>query len=295
MAYTGTTTVGVAGYSAPSAADPAGSAVFQASSRAAMLGYGVAGGLVQGATLGVVAATTATGKAVAWIVPFAARAVGSSSSLIAGGTAAAVGGAIGVIVFAVTTAITVGMSVVREAEIPITLQSLVDHAGDYDLEYILQTCSSPGVLCASAASMDLRSDAERELFASFVLTTLPDYPGTDPAPSAQPADPQLVVLGSLMDWVQYKAADGSQRAFRLSGGSWFADRAGSTGAGVLALSIQYQDASGATWTARRVGNQFLPVRTDIPATRLDYPALQQSADLSIVNWSGTTVTARVGG
>jgi hypothetical protein len=78
-------------------------------------------------------------------------------------------------------------------------------------------------------------------------------------------------------------------------GYGFADRAGSDGTGTLTLSIKFQDASGSEWTARRVGNQFLIVRTDIAPTNINYPAPRQSPDLSVVDWSGNTVTARAGG
>jgi hypothetical protein len=60
------------------------------------------------------------------------------------------------------------------------------------------------------------------------------------------------------------------------------------------LSIKVQDASGGNWFASRVGNQFQVVRKDIPSTRIDYPAPQQSAELFVQDWSGNTVTVTAG-
>jgi alpha-tubulin suppressor-like RCC1 family protein len=294
MAYTGTTEDAAAGYVPPSVADPRASPVFWATSNAALLGYSALATIYAGAVGSAVGAALPA-SVVQAIFPFAVRATTTAAAGTASAGAAAVGGIVTILVATVSTAIIAGQTLARENAIPSTLQSLVDTAGSYDPEHIIQTCSGPGVVCGSATSTDLRQAVDQELFASFVPTTLPDYPSTDPAPAAQPGDPQLVVAGSPVDWVQYKADDGTQRAFRLSSGPWFADRAGSDGAGTLTLSIKYQDASGGKWVARRVGNQFLIVRTDIPPTRFDYPQPRQSTDLSIVNWSGSTVTAQVGG
>jgi hypothetical protein len=275
--------------------------VFWATSNAAQLGYGAAAATVAG-VIGAQIGAGLSASAVSAIFPFATKAgevtvagTALATNTTAAAGAATVGGILTILVATVSTAITAGQTLAEENAIPSTLQSLVDTAGSYDPEHIIQTCSGPGAVCGSATSSNLLGDAEQELFASFVLTTLPDYPGTDPAPAAQPDDPQLVVAGSPAEWVQYTADDGTQRAFHLSSGSWFADRAGSDGAGTLTLSIKYQDVSGGKWVARRVGNQFLIVRTDIPPTRFDYPAPRQSADLSIVNWSGSTVTTQIGG
>jgi hypothetical protein len=313
-AYTGTAEASAAGYVPPSVSDPRASPVFWATSNAALLGYGSVGAVYAGG-IGAAIVAGLPANVVASVFSFTLTKTGlqavpiAVSPLQAGvptnavtstgvalsnpaGAAAAVGGALAVVVAAISTAITAGESVFREAAIPGDLQGLVDTAGSYDVGYFLQTCVSG---CVSAGSNDARQSADQELFANLVLTTLPDYPGNDPAPAAQPGDPGLVVGGSPVDWVQYTADDGSQRAFRLSSDSWFADRAGSDGAGTLTLSIGFKDASGGKWTARRVGNQFLIVRTDIPPTRFDYPAPRQSANLSVQDWSGNTVTATAGG
>jgi len=284
-----------AGYVSPSVDDPTASPVFWATSNAALLGYSAAAAGYAGA-IGAAVGAALPASAVQAIFLFAGRTTGSaivSASGIAGAGAAAVGGIVTVLVATVSATVTASLTLAREAALPDQLQTLVDRAGGYDVEYIIQTCVSG---CVSATSTDLRRDAEQELFANLVLTTLPDYPGTEPAPAAQPGDPQLLVAGSPVDWVQYTADDGSPRAFRLSSGPWIADRAGTdNGAGVLTLSIAYKDAAGATWTARRVGSQFLIVRTGIPPTRINYPEPRQSADLSVLDWSGRTVTAQAGG
>jgi len=290
-AYTGTAEAAAAGYVPPSVADPRASPLFWATSSAAQLGYGVAASTVAG-VIGAQLGAQLPQVVVQAIFPFAVRAttVASASTASAG---SALGGALGIIVASVSTAVTAGISVAAEAAIPGDLQTLINTAGSYDPEYIIRTCTGQ-TLCASAGSADLRRTVDQELFANLILTTLPDYPGTDPAPAAQPGDPQLVVSGSPVAWVQYTADDGTQRAFRLSSGPWFADRAGRDGTGTLTLSIKFQDASGSKWTAGRVGNQFLIVRTDIAPTQINYPQPRQSANLSVVDWSGNTVTAQVG-
>ncbi|HTE84529.1 MAG TPA: hypothetical protein VK821_07335, partial [Dehalococcoidia bacterium] len=200
-----------------------------------------------------------------------------------------------IIVASLSTAIVAGNSVFAEAAIPDGLQGLVNSAPNYDIEYIIKNCNAVTV-CFSATSSNQRDDADRELFGTFMLATLPDYPGIAPAPAPQQGDAKLIVSGNPVDWLQYTADDGEQRAVRMSGG-WFADRPGSAGASDtrLTLSISYRDAAGAKWTARRVGNQFLIARTDVSPTDANYPAPRQSADLTVVDWNSNTVTAQVGG
>src|SRR5207244_1457056 len=94
----------------------------------------------------------------------------------------------------------------------------------------------PDVVVFDFTGRDMRTAPQQELYAAFITATLPDYPGTEPAPAAQLGDPRLVVAGSPVDWLQYTAADGSQRAVRLNG-RWFADRAASAGAGEARLTL----------------------------------------------------------
>jgi len=234
--------------------------------------------------------------------PYALRKALDVSGTVAAGSgvsaAATTAGIFAILVATVSTAVTASMSIAREAEIPDRLQTAVDAARNFDVETIIRNCNYP-TLCTSNTSRDTRADADRALYANFVLTTLPDYPGTEPAPAAQPGDPQLVVAGSPVDWLRYKADDrgGSARAARLSSGPWFVDRPDGAGDGEarLTLSINYQDAAGDTWAVRRVGNQFLIARTGIPPNREGYVEPRQSPDLSVVDPSGRTVTARVAG
>jgi hypothetical protein len=301
-AYTGKADAAAVGYTpTDSVTSPGAGSAFSGTSSAALLGYGLAGAAGAGvAGAGFGAALPAS--VVATIFPFATQAgavtvagstVATSTTVVSGAVGA--GTVLGILVFAITTAIAAGQTATREAEVPTTLQALVNNnAASWDPERIIRTCNYP-VVCFSAGISDDRKVADLELFSSLMLSTLPDYPGTDPAPAVQPGDPQLTVAGVPVDWVQYTADNGTQRSFRLSSDGWFADRAGSDGAGTLALSIQFKDASGGKWAARRVGNQFLFLRTDKSPTDSDYPAPRQSADLSVLNWSNNTVTARVGG
>lgn len=277
--------------------DPRASAVFWGTSSAAVLGYGL---VATGSALGVGALAPLPQSVLTVIFPYAFRAAadvgaGAASGLSAAATTA---GIFAILVATVTTAVTGSMSIAREAEIPGRLEAGVNYFRNFDIETTIRNCNYP-TLCTSNTSRDTRADADRALYANFMLTTLPEYPGTEPAPAAQPGDPRLVVAGSPVDWLRYKADDkaGSPRAVRLSSGPWFVDRADGAGDGEarLTLSISYKDAGGATWTARRVGNQFLIARTGIPPTQTDYTPPRQSADLSVVDASGRTVTAQVGG
>jgi hypothetical protein len=224
------------------------------------------------------------------LFPFAVKGAGSATAGTFG--AVIVGGPIAIILIAVASGVIGGISVFQEAAIPGQLEELLVRSRSYDVGIAMGYDVGQATLASGA---DVRTFAQQELFAAFILATMPDYPGTEPAPAAQPGDPRLVVAGRPVDWLQYTAADGSQRAVRLSG-PWFADRADSAGAGEarLTLSISYRDATEGEWTARRVGNQFVIARVGDPAAA-DYPTPRQSADLSVVDASGRTVMARVGG
>jgi hypothetical protein len=286
-------------YADTSVDDPRASAVAWATSSAAVLGYGTAAtGLA--AVGGAVAPLPQS--ALTAIFPYAFRAamdVGGAGAAGAGLSAAATtAGLFAIIVATVSTAVTGSLSIAREAEIPGRLEAGVNYFRNFDVETTVRNCNYP-TMCISNTSRDTRADADRALYANFMLTTLPDYPGTEPAPAAQPGDPQLVVAGSPVDWLRYKADDraGSPRAARLSSGPWFVDKPDGAGDGEarLTLSISYRDAGGATWTARRVGNQFLIARTGIAPNREGYVEPRLSPDLSVVDPSGRTVTARMGG
>jgi hypothetical protein len=244
-----------------------------------------------------VGAPTAVIKA---LFPFAARSLASTAAL--GGTAgtstgtagAFAGGSVaGILAATISALVVASTSLANEVAIPGELQRLIDAAGVYNVEWIIQNCIGD-VVCVSGSSADLETAVHQELFAVHQLATLPDYPGTEQAPAPQPGDPRLVVAGSPVNWLRYQADDGSPRAVRLSSSAWFADRADGAGDGEarLTLSITFRNRDG-TWTARRVGNQFLIARTDIPPTRYDYPAPTQSAALSVVDPDNLDVTAVV--
>jgi hypothetical protein len=298
--------------------DPEIARVYSATSMGALAGYGLATALGAGVVGASVGSMMALGTFSA-IFPFAATTAGLSflgalpasggltellaatgattgfgasaeATSIGGSTAAGVwgasaaGGVAAIVIAAVVIGVLQGIQVFEDAAIPGKLQEALDAARSYDVGAAIRSDNS-----------ETSKAAQTELFAEFITTTLPDRPGTDPAPAGQPGDPRLVVQGRPVDWLQYTAADGSQRAVRLSG-RWFADRAGSAGDGAarLTLTITYRDAAGAAWTAARVGNQFVLVRVGDPAAA-DYPAPRPAAELPVVDWGGHAVTARVGG
>ena len=106
---------------------------------------------------------------------------------------------------AVTTAVVAGISVFNEAAIPGQLETWLTQARSHDVGPYLR-------MDLDALVPDVRSASERaelqillraassvsttELYAAFILNTLPNYPGTEPAPAAQPGDPRLVVAGT---------------------------------------------------------------------------------------------------
>jgi hypothetical protein len=284
--------------------DPRAPAVFVATSSGMIQLYGLAATGYAAAIGSQIAIPTAVLKAVA---PFSLRAAldvsaaaadtATSTTTAATSGATSMAGLLAILVASISTAITGTMSIAREAELPGQLQGLVDAAPNFDVEWIMRTCLG-ATGCVTAYSTDARSIVDQEMFTAVVLSTLPDYPGTDPVPAAQPGEPRLVVDGRPVDWLKYKADDddASPRAVRLGSGPWFVDRPDSAGDGDarLTLQIKYQDASKATWSARRAGNGFIIVRTELPPTNINYPAPRQSPDLSVVDPSDQTVTARVG-
>jgi hypothetical protein len=295
--------------------DPRASAVFWATSNAALLGYSVlvtsglsAAGAAVGSTL------SASNSLVTSIMPFAVRAfldagsaaaagssaAGSGGASAAGATgatagaagAATVGGLVALLVSTVSTIVIASITLEREAAIPSKLQQGLDAAQSYDL---------------AAAIRNNDKAAVGELYGFFIANTLPDYPGTDPAPARGPGDPQFYVDGRPVAWLEYIAADGAQHAVRMIGPWWFADRAASAAEGEarLKLSISYRDKitladeTGqltARWTTRKSGrDQLLTAFVADPATP-GYPAPTQSADLTVVQRAAPyIVTARLGG
>lgn len=281
-------------YSDLTVEDPWAAPAFVATSSGVVLLYGAAATGYSAALGSTMAIPTSVLKVVA---PFATR-----SALVvegvSGGTASAgasMAGLLAILVATISTTITASMSLAKEVELPGQLQTLVDLSPNYDIEWIMRTCTSG---CVNAATTDLRGQVDKEMYTSFMLTTLPDYPGTDAAPAAQPGDAQLVVDGRLAAWMRYKSDDkkGSLRAFRLGSGPWFVDRADGDGDkdARLTLQIGFKDAADNTWAIRRAGDQFILVRTGLAPTNINYPAPQQSANLSMADASGRTVTIRTG-
>jgi hypothetical protein len=286
--------------------DPRTGHIFWATSNAAMLGYGTVATLGAG-LLGAAVGVGLPASAVSAIFPFAVReffnvgeaGIASSSAGSAGSAGAtAFGGIAAVLAATVSALVTASMSLARELEVPVVLQTLVDRAGDYDPEWIMQNCNNV-VVCMGAGNSNVRTTLDVEIFTILQLITLPDYPGTEPAPAARPEDGRFIVAGSPVEWLRYRSDDkeGSIRAVRLSSSPWFADRPDGApdNEARLTLSISYRTVLQDTWTARRVGDQFLMVRTGVSPTSVEYPGPQQSAELVVGDpRPGLLVTASVG-
>jgi hypothetical protein len=269
------------GYKKATLADPQTQTFLAGTSEAAAIGYGTAIAVGTIATAAGIGAVTAS-SVVALVIPFATKVFASGAGGLVGGALAATGAAIAgafAIAAIIVTAIAIPQwyQLQKDAGVLPALQELVNTVGTQTVLSCLST--------SSTASTDQCQAEQKEVFADVVLSTLPDYQGNDPAPSAEPGS-----------WVQYTAADGSQRSFHLMDGPWFADRADSTGEGIRTLSIKYctggdcastDDSKKQSRFVSSVGNMWTVVRPDLPT---DTP--QRSTSLSILDWSGNTVNVQ---
>lgn len=144
------------------------------------------------------------------------------------------------------------------------------------------------------ATVDLQAliatdTGKREIYAEFLLETMPEPPAPTEVPAVDPSDRQfLLTPGDIVSQtLQYKDWDGVNRSARLSGG-WFVDRAGTTGAESLTLDIKYLDWTGAKWTASRVGKLFVLVKSGDPSATP--PPVNE---IKYKNWSDAQFTASI--
>jgi hypothetical protein len=226
---------------------------------AVAVGAGVVGGLIGGGAVGASLVTA--------LFPFAtttAAAVG----------AVALAAAAAIVVLAIVIIIAQAVLVFTAEEIPGKLQETLTAVTNstIDLQALIATDSG-----------------RREIYAEFLLATMPEPPNPTEVPAVDPSDSQfLLTPGDIVTpTLEYKDWDGLNRSARLSGG-WFVDRAGTTGAEALKLSIKYLDWTGAKWTASRVGKLFLHVKSGDPAAT---PPLVN--EIKYKNWSDAQFTASI--
>ncbi len=215
--------------------------VAAASAQAAQFFGGVAAAGIAGA-IGVGIATTLPQTAIAVIFPFAfgSASVSTAAQAVfgAGATSAATGltastvafgGAVTVVVLAVVIGVLRGIDVFNAAAIPGKLQETKNNVENtaVDLAQVITT-----------------EQGQQEVYAAFIVMTLPDFPSSDPVPAQQASDPKFMINqgggGPTQDHLlRYKSWDNSNQTARLNGG-WFINRDASGGE-VWTLSIDYID------------------------------------------------------
>ncbi|MBX3280791.1 MAG: hypothetical protein KF868_22565, partial [Acidobacteria bacterium] len=252
-------------------------------------GLGILGGFVAAGIAGAIggaigASLSVTSAIIVAIHPFLAAVVAGSKSAAAiasvSGVAAGVTGAVSIaavaaiVVVAIVIGVVQGIMVFEAEAIPGKLQEAKDAAINANIDI------------AQLASTDA---GKREIFSEFLLATMPEPPAPISVPAATPGDRQFFLQpgDTVTPILQYLDWNEEPRTARLSGG-WFVDRAGSTGAEILALSINYLDWNGKAWTATRVGKQFLHTRNgDTEAT----PA--RTPEIKYRNWTDQLFTAKI--
>jgi hypothetical protein len=253
------------------------------------LGLGILGGFVAAGIAGAIggaigASLTVSSAIIVAIHPMLAAAVAGTKSAAAiaavSGATAGVTGAVSIaavfaiVVIAIVIGIVQGIAVFEAEAIPGKLQEAKDAAINANIDI------------AQLASTDA---GKREIFSEFLLATMPEPPAPTSVPEATAADRQFFLQpgDAVTPILQYQDWNEEARTARLSGG-WFVDRAGSTGAERLTLSINYLDWNGKAWTATRVGKQFLHTRNgDTEATPVRTPEIKYK------NWTDQLFTAKI--
>ncbi len=206
-----------------------------------------AGAVLIGGTVGAAIGSTITfGTLSTTLFPFILKNVAVNSASAASGAVGStfVGGAISVVIIALSIAILASIQIANQAQLPGKLQQALINAQTAPIFLPALTLSDAG---------------NQELYGAFLLATFPDFPGTD-IPPASPSDRQFEVRpangGTPTDsaTISYVDWEGLNRTARLSGG-WFIEN--KNGVETQRLSIQYLDGSFQKRTASRSGRQFI--------------------------------------
>lgn len=162
-------------------------------------------------------------------------------------------GPIGIIIEAISTAVTRAVDVVNEDQLPDKLAAAKTDAQN--------------------AVIDLRQivndeQGSKELYGIFVATTLHEYIDDSPLPPPSAGDRQFTVRsasgGTTADApaIQFLDWTGECHTARLSG-RWFVEK-DAQGNEKMTLTIKYLDWYGGTWMASRIGSQFLLTNQGAP-------------------------------
>ena len=215
----------------------------------AALWVGVVGGFLAIAA-GVIAATIGVSLLVGTATAFALFPFAVIKGTIAGVLAGALGPMAAIIVAAIVIAVIAIINVIVQDQIPVQLQAgLTQAQAGVDIQDLAQTEAGKG-----------------EIFAAFILATLPDFPNLGQVPASRGSDRHFVVTWptgtrQLIHTISYQCwnpvecpEDDSSRTARIHEG-WFVDRNETTGVEKMTLGIDYINWDGEEWTASRIGPQ----------------------------------------
>lgn len=244
-------------------------------------GVSFLGGVAAGGIAGAALASVVPQAVIKAIFPYAVRTVALGASAGASGVAgatAAVGGAVLIVVAAIVIGVLRGIDVFNNEAIPGKLQEKLDEARNAPLPDLAQ--------------LNANENGQREIFAAFMLMTLPDFPATDAVPAPQSSDPQFRVRqdGASADTVaatiNFQSWDNDNQSARASGG-WFINkyREDNLDKERWTLKIEYVNWRSEKWTAARAGAGFIHSKID------DSRQTFQSAEIKYLDGSGNKFTA----
>ena len=168
----------------------------------------------------------------------------------------ALGAAAAIIVVAIVIAVIAIINVIVQDQIPAQLQAgLTQAQAGVDIRELAQT-----------------DGGKAEIYAAFILATLPDFPDLGSVPAAQTTDRTFLISiltapGHHSTTLTYQCwntvecpEEGGTRTARIHEG-WFVDKDDASGAEKMTLGIDYVNWNGEEWTASRIGPQtFLHTR-----------------------------------
>ena len=201
------------------------------------------------------------------IHPFMAATVGSAANHVAissvagaasGGVGAlSIGAVAAIIVLAIVIIVIQAITVVAQTQIPVQLQEGLNQA-------------QAGVNLRALAQSD---GGKAEIYAAFILSTIPDFPNNGSVPAAQATDRTFVVTDAPgnrthSQTINYQCwnpahcqGEDLEHTARIHEG-WFVDKSDDSGIERMTLGIDYINWDGEGWTASRIGPQkFLHSRT----------------------------------
>jgi hypothetical protein len=199
----------------------------------------------------------------------------TATSTLAG--AVSIAAPVAIVLLAVVIAVTRGIQVFEQEQIPTKLQQAKTNA-ENDTPNLAQIITT--------------ENGQREVFGEFLLATLPDFSATSGVPAAQTSDPKFEVSPSGLNsftatpTLQYKDWDGNPHTLRMNG-RWFVDQKGSEPER-LTLSIEFLNSQGRKRLAARVGSEFL-----IADVSADKAAPIKSNELQYLNWNGEGYVAKI--